>query len=132
VNESEIIQKGGDQLFLAGLDDPRNYEAADFEKAMAGRPEGVPCVALAHSPQIFREAAAWNVDLTLSGHTHGGQVCLPFGIPIVNKFASPTRFLSGTWNFAGARGYTSNGCGGCKLRYRLNAPAEIAIHTLLP
>lgn len=130
LNESEILERNGDRLFLAGLDDPRHYRAADMEKVMPHCPDGVPSLLLVHSPQVFAEAAAWGVSLTLCGHTHGGQVCLPFGFPIANKFQSPRRYMSRDWEYKGARGYTSNGCGGCKLPYRLNAPAEIAVHTL--
>ncbi len=130
VNESEILERAGDRLFLAGLDDPRIYRAANFEEVMGDRPEGAASLVLVHSPQVYREAAEWGVSLTLCGHTHGGQVCLPFRIPIANKFQSPRRYMSGSWEFRGAQGYTSNGCGGCKLPYRLNAPAEVAVHTL--
>ena len=117
---------------LAGLDDPRHYRNASFAKALDGAPPGLPRVALVHAPQIYREAAAHGIDLVLCGHTHGGQVRLPGGIPLSNRFACPRRMVSRDWKFRSVRGYTSNGCGGCKLPFRLNAPAEVAVHTLRP
>ena len=52
--------------------------ATTWTRALAERPAGAPVVLLAHDPALFPEAASRGVDLTLSGHTHGGQLGLPF------------------------------------------------------
>ncbi len=80
VNEGMEIKRGGSALWLAGVGDQgaRRFGkwgsvAPDFDKALAGKPEGAPVILLCHQPQGFKDAAARNVELTLSGHTHAGQ-----------------------------------------------------------
>lgn len=81
VNEGMVIERGGAKLWLAGVGDAGARRigkwgsmAPDFDKALEGRPEDAPVVLLCHQPQGFPEAKARGVELTLSGHTHGGQV----------------------------------------------------------
>ncbi len=130
MNESERLGEGPQSLLLAGVDDPRHYESHSFERALGGAVHDRPVVLMAHAPQIFPEAAAWGVDLLLCGHTHGGQICLPGKVPLSSRFKCPRRMVSGRWHHLGLQGYTSNGCGGCKLPYRLNSPAEVTVHNL--
>ncbi|MBC2603561.1 metallophosphoesterase [Puniceicoccus vermicola] len=130
MNESELIGTPESGFWLAGVDDPRQFRAHSFERALMGREEPGPVVMLAHSPEVYEDAADWDVSLMMSGHTHGGQICLPWGLPISNHFKCPRAMISGAWEHRGVQGYTANGCGGCKLPYRLNAPAEITVHTL--
>lgn len=130
MNESEWIGPEGRGLLLAGVDDPRQYQTDSIERAVSAAGEDSAVVLLAHSPQVFREAAASGVGLMLSGHTHGGQVSLPGGIPLTNRFEVPGAMVSGEWRHEELQGYTSNGCCGCKLPYRLNAPADITVHRL--
>jgi predicted MPP superfamily phosphohydrolase len=130
MNESEMLGGPVDGLMLAGIDDPRQYRTDSVQRALENRPEGCPVVLLAHSPQVYQDASAHEVDLMLSGHTHGGQICLPGGTPISSRFNCPRKMISGAWSHGDLRGYTAHGCGGCKLPYRLNSPAEVTIHTL--
>ncbi|HVZ81457.1 MAG TPA: metallophosphoesterase [bacterium] len=81
VNEGMTIERGKAKLWLAGVGDAGARRigkwgsmAPDFDKALEGKPEGAPVVLLCHQPQGFQEALKRNVQLTLSGHTHGGQV----------------------------------------------------------
>jgi len=67
----------------------------------------------------------------LSGHTHGGQICLPGAIPIILDSVLPRRMGAGAWTYRGMRGYTSVGVGSCILPVRLNCPPEITLHRLL-
>jgi len=85
VNEGMAIQRGNAFLWLAGVGDQgaRRFGdwgsvAPDFDKALVGRPSGAPVVLLAHQPQGFLEAIDRKVELTLSGHTHGGQLGFRF------------------------------------------------------
>ncbi len=130
MNESEWIGRDGAGMVLAGVDDPRQYQTDSIERSLEGRARELPTVLLAHSPQVYREASQFGVDLMLSGHTHGGQVALPGRFTHAKRFKVPRAMVSGAWRFQGLQGYTSNGCGGCKLPYRINAPAEISVHTL--
>lgn len=77
INENEPLAVGGETLTVAGTDDPY-YGHADLERTLAGAPPGRFVLLLAHSPQIVCQAARAGVDVMLSGHTHGGQVRLPF------------------------------------------------------
>ena len=130
MNESVRIGDTGGGFLLAGIDDPRYYQVHSCERALAAHETDEPTVLLAHSPQVYREAAEFGVDLVLCGHTHGGQVCLPGGWPLPGQCRCPRTLVSREWHIRGAKGYTSHGCGGCKLPFRFNAPAEATIHTL--
>jgi predicted MPP superfamily phosphohydrolase len=76
-NESEHVRRGGAELRIAGIDDPMTGKA-DLDRTLAGYRAGAPAVLLSHYPDFFEEAAARGVSLVLSGHTHGGQVAVPF------------------------------------------------------
>jgi hypothetical protein len=80
VNEGMEIKRGNSSIWIAGVGDQgaRRFGkwgsvAPDFDKALEGKPEKAIAVLLAHQPQGFKEAMERNVELTLSGHTHGGQ-----------------------------------------------------------
>lgn len=130
MNESGILGGPSGNLTLAGVDDPRLYKTSSVNNALKGAKSGGPTILLAHSPQIFEEAAAGDVDLVLCGHTHGGQVSLPGQFSLASSSDCPRKMVSRDWYFKGMHGYTSHGCGGCKLPFRFNAPAEITLHTL--
>jgi predicted MPP superfamily phosphohydrolase len=66
----------------------------------------------------------------LSGHTHGGQICLPGAIPLTLDAKLPRRFGAGAWRYHGMTGYTSVGVGCSILPARLNCLPEIALHRL--
>src|ERR1700722_13717746 len=81
-NECEIISRDNAQIYLAGVDDAQFYRADDIQKAAERIPSGTFSILLSHTPEIYDLAAKANFDLMLSGHTHGGQLCLPGGNPI--------------------------------------------------
>ena len=66
----------------------------------------------------------------LSGHTHGGQICLPGGIPLTLDSALPRRLGAGAWTYHGMDGYTSLGAGASIVPVRCNCPPEICLHEL--
>jgi predicted MPP superfamily phosphohydrolase len=76
-NEGLVLEKEGAKLYLCAIDDTWT-KRDDMERALQGRIDGVPTVLLAHDPERFRAAAKKDVELTLSGHTHGGQIAVPF------------------------------------------------------
>jgi hypothetical protein len=76
-NEGQIIERSGGKLWLAAIDDTWTRRD-DLALAMRGRPEGALTVLLAHDPERFDRAADAGAELVLSGHTHGGQVAMPF------------------------------------------------------
>ena len=130
LNESETIVRGKQRLHLAGVDDAHHYMAANLEKASARIPGGEFSILLSHTPEIFKQAAYAGFHLCLSGHTHGGQICLPGSVPVTLSCDLPRRFGAGPWSYNGMTGYTSAGVGSSVIPVRFNCPAEITLHHL--
>lgn len=130
LNENVRLRRGDDSIWLCGIDDPHSFGTHDLARASAGIPDGACRILLAHSPEVAAQAAALGYALQLSGHTHGGQICLPGGGIIVRKAPVRTALLAGAWEEDGMPGYTSRGTGGCTYPARLNCPPEITIHIL--
>jgi len=130
LNERVAILRGDNSLKLAGVDDPHFYGANDLVRALGGEPEEVCTILLAHSPEIIAEAEQHGVDLYLCGHTHGGQICLPGGFPIIANASCGYRFLAGSWQHGKMFGYTGRGTGFSTAAARFFCPPEITLHTL--
>ena len=130
LNECELIARDDQRIFLAGVDDAHFYRMDNIEKTSARIPEGAFSILLSHTPEIYRQAAHAHFRLMLSGHTHGGQLCLPGSIPIMLEAALPRRMGAGAWQYHGMTGYTSVGAGTSVVPVRLNCPPEITLHCL--
>jgi predicted MPP superfamily phosphohydrolase len=130
LNESETIERDGRYIHLAGIDDAHYYRVDNIEKAASAIPHDEFCILLSHTPEIYRQAAHADFKLLLSGHTHGGQICLPGSIPITLDSALPRRMASGPWKYHDMIGYTSVGVGSCIVAVRLNCLPEITLHHL--
>jgi len=130
LNESVPLERDGAAIYLAGIDDPHYYSADNLEKATDGIPGDAVSIMLAHSPEIYRHAAYADFDVMLSGHTHGGQICLPGRIPLMLNAKAPRDFCIGYWRYNGLQGYTSAGSGVSIVDVRLNCPPEITLHRL--
>jgi len=130
LNEFVVLERDGGRLFLAGIDDPHYYRADNLEKAADEIPEDAVSILLAHSPEIYRHAAHAGFNAMLCGHTHGGQICLPGGVPLSCNAACPREYCSGAWQYHQLAGYTSAGSGACVVDVRLNCPPEITLHHL--
>jgi predicted MPP superfamily phosphohydrolase len=129
-NEAVEIETPRGAFSLAGVDDPFFFELDDLERANSECREGLPKLLLSHSPQIGVEAEACGFSNLFSGHTHGGQICLPGGYSPVNMKDIPPRIFKGLWRTGSLSGYTSSGTGACHIPVRYNCPPEITIHTL--
>jgi predicted MPP superfamily phosphohydrolase len=130
LNECDIIIRGDQRIFLAGIDDAHFFRADNIEKAALPIPNGAFSILLSHTPEVYRQAAHANFNLMLSGHTHGGQLCLPGSIPIKLEAVLPRRMGAGVWRYRDMSGYTSVGAGSSVLPVRLNCPPEISLHCL--
>ena len=130
LNESDVIRRGNEHIHLAGIDDAHYFRVDNIEKAASDIPEGAFSILLSHTPEIYRQAAHAEFNLLLSGHTHGGQICLPGSVPIILDSVLPRRLGSGAWQYHGMSGYTSVGAGSCIVPVRLNCPPEITLHCM--
>ena len=130
LNESVLLERNGGRILLSGVDDPYIYKTHSIANALAGAPAADVRILLAHSPTILAEAEAAGFDAYLCGHTHGGQVCLPNGYPILCHDRCPRRCISGSWTCGRLQGYTSRGTGGCGLPIRLFCRPEVTLHRL--
>jgi len=132
MNEHVVIERGDKRLLIAGVDDPRYYRTDDIALALNGAPamNSTASILLAHSPELYQEAARVGFDAYLCGHTHGGQVCLIPGKTLFKNFRSPGWTLAGCWVHDSMSGYTSSGVGTSVVNARFNCTPEITIHEL--
>jgi predicted MPP superfamily phosphohydrolase len=130
LNESITIERDNQHIYLAGIDDAHFYGADNIEKAASEIPRDEFSILLSHTPEIYRQAAYADFDLLLSGHTHGGQICLPGRIPLTLDSVLPRHMGSGAWKYNDMLGYTSVGAGSSIVPARFNCPPEITLHHL--
>lgn len=129
----EILKNRGsflrEDFYLAGVDDWWEGEP-DAAAALMGRQNGAATVLLSHNPDFLYEVPQ-SVDLTLCGHTHGGQIVLPGYGPAFTSSKYKQKFASG-WVDDPVPGFISRGLGVASLPLRVNCPAELVIHQLVP
>jgi hypothetical protein len=130
LNETEVIERNGQHLYLAGIDDAHYYQVHNIDKVAAEVPDGEIALLLSHTPEVYRHAAYAGFAAMLCGHTHGGQICLPGGIAITWDAHCPRRLAAGTWRQGDMIGYTSVGSGSSVVPARLNCLPEITLHEL--
>ncbi len=130
MNECERLERVGQHIHLAGIDDAHFYQTHDIENTARAVPRDAFSILLSHTPEVYRQAAHAGFNLLLSGHTHGGQICLPRGVALTLKSKLPRRLGAGTWRHHAMQGYTSVGVGSSALPVRFNCPPEITLHYL--
>ena len=128
LNEEDTLERGHQRIHLAGIDDAHFYQVDNIEKAAAGIPHNEVSMLISHTPEIYRRAAHAGFDVLISGHTHGGQICLPGGIPLTLDSNLPRRMGAGAWTYQDMIGYTSRGAGSSVVPVRFNCPPEITLH----
>ena len=121
-NESAVIQHGGASFILGGIDD-RLLGEPDWQQLLAQN--GPPHLLMAHNPDHFYEAEARGIPLTLSGHTHGGQIRIPGGPAIIRQ----SRYCldEGLFAFGKALLVVSQGLGCIGLPIRWGADPEAVL-----
>ncbi|MFO7724669.1 MAG: metallophosphoesterase family protein [Oceanipulchritudo sp.] len=130
INEAVLLGDGDSRFALAGIDDAYAFGTGSVKAAARACPPGLPRILLSHSPQVAEAAREAGFCLMLSGHTHGGQICLPGGLPLVTMTEIPAPLFRGLWRAGPLAGYTSTGAGACHLPLRFNCPPEIVLHSL--
>jgi uncharacterized protein len=128
-NESRILRRGSAELVVAGMD-ARHADPSDVKHTLRNQPAHAPIVLLSHYPTSFDAAVEAGADLLLVGHTHGGQLGIPFLSQRFN-FARLTNQRSRGPVYAGkTMMYVNAGLGTTGPPMRLAVPPEIALFTL--
>jgi len=129
-NRSEPLERDGVRLWFAGTGDAL-CKGVDLDRAVpaASRKDGEPVILLAHEPDILSTVVPYQVDLMLSGHTHGGQIRLPF-VPALFLPKLGTEFVEGRFQMGNTQLYVNRGIGTVNLPLRFNCPPEITVLTL--
>lgn len=128
LNETVTLSRDDHDLHVTGLDDVHRFETEAAHAALDAAPEGY-CIALVHSPEVADRAADRH-RLYLTGHTHGGQICLPSQRPVAVGLKRHRDLVSGAWRHRDMTGYTSRGIGACVIPFRTFCPGEIVLLTL--
>lgn len=134
VNEFGFLDKGSHCICIAAIDDPHYYRGREYVQSLF---EKIPdqqetfVIVLAHSPDAATQCADAGADLYLSGHSHGGQICLPGGYPVSGNLYCTRKYFRGAWSEGNMKGYTSGGIGASGLKVRYFSPPEITIHHLI-
>jgi len=130
INESVILKIRDQSIGLAGVDDPHYFGLQNLTKANQSISGQKTKILLAHSPELFKTAQKIGFDLYLTGHTHGGQICLLGGIILMNNSTCSRKFSKDSWKFKNMKGYTSRGVGASGIPVRFFCPPEMTIHHL--
>jgi len=123
LNRGRRLEHAGGRLWVAGVDDLTEGRP-ELELALRGREPGEPTLLLSHHPDLFEQASQAEVDLQLSGHTHGGQLRFLGWAPLTHTRRG---FVAGLYERNGARLYVGRGAGVTLLPLRLGTRSEIAL-----
>jgi predicted MPP superfamily phosphohydrolase len=131
VNKFTAIERGSDRIWLCGVDDP-GASVPYLTNAVPGHPDA-PVILLAHEPDYADSVRVHPrfplIDLMLSGHSHGGQVRLPFVGPLILP-PMGKKYVSGLFRLSEMQLYVNRGIGTVSMPLRLNCPPEITEITL--
>ncbi|NRA37503.1 MAG: metallophosphoesterase [Planctomycetes bacterium] len=129
-NEYVHVNRGDAQIKLIGIDDYRFLKFGNQVQLMDELENDEFTILLAHSPELIEQARKSEVDFYLCGHTHAGQIRLPFLPPWTYNINTERKYGSGRWNNGNLQGFTSPGVGVSTVPYRFNTVPEIAVHRL--
>ncbi|RAV20199.1 metallophosphoesterase [Paenibacillus contaminans] len=129
-NEHRVIEKSGERIWLAGVTD-MIYGKPSMDEALRDAGERGYTLLLSHAPDYADIAVPYGVDLQLSGHSHGGQVRLPFVGALFTPEGAKT-YIEGLYDLDGGRMklYTNRGLGTSVLPVRFMCRPEITVITL--
>jgi len=139
-SEQVLIRSGGEAINLLGVDyqsrspmGPRNQRLVreyleGVDRLMV---PGTANILLSHNPNTFDRAAEYGIDLSLAGHTHGGQVTLEFISPDLSPSRLITPYVRGWFKKPGGQLYVNRGIGTIGVPIRFDAPPEITVYELV-
>ena len=130
VNQGVTIDAESENVYLAGLDDGWSGQP-DLIAALDGAPAGAPIILLFHEPDLAdRVSLDPRISLQLAGHSHGGQVRLPFiGAPVLPYLS--WKYDQGLYRVRDMWLYTNRGIGVTNIPVRFHCPPEITFLTLI-
>ncbi len=138
--ENTVIRLGGENLNLIGVDFESHggrgpHDVGHVRQYLEGvqaltRPDQVN-ILLSHNPNTFDRAAQMGIDLSLAGHTHGGQVTLDFISPDLSPARLLTPYVEGYFRKPGGQLYVNRGIGTIGVPIRFCAPPEITLFELV-
>ena len=129
-NQNVVLRRHGDRMWLVGTDDPY-FGHADLDASFKGVPDTAFALVLTHAPEAFEELAQRPAArLVLAGHTHGGQVRLPFigAVRVPSRYG--TRFARGLFKLGDTLFYVNAGMGMSHLPIRFLCRPELTFITL--
>jgi uncharacterized protein len=131
------IIANGESFNLIGVDfeSPRRFGPSPPVKHLLGNIEGLVArdrvnILLSHNPDTFDRAAELGIDLSLAGHTHGGQAALEFISPEIAPSRLVTPYVAGWFHKPGGQLYVNRGIGTIFIPIRIGAPPEITVYSL--
>ena len=135
INSYLSLERNGDRIWLSGLDDPL-CGRPDLEKAIPATIrdiEGQPLILMCHEPDyaddLLAHPAGKSIGLMLSGHTHGGQVRLPF-VGALELPPGGRKYVEGLFRLGSMQLYVNRGIGTIGVPFRFACPPEITEITL--
>jgi predicted MPP superfamily phosphohydrolase len=128
-NAHTVIHTARGPVAVVGIDDIQ-WGQPDLEAALTGLDPTIPALLLSHRPEIFPEAAARGIPLTLSGHYHGGQIKLSLPGGDLSMAHLRTPYPEGLYRIRASHLYVSRGIGTTFTPVRLNAPPEVTLFEL--
>lgn len=130
VNGSVQLERNGERIWLAGVDDCHYFKCHDLDQAFEDIPDKSFSILISHSNEIYKAAAGYGPRLFLCGHTHAGQIRIPPFGPIFTHSRAPRRLCQGRWTYGSMLGYTSAGVGVSGVPVRFNCKGEVTVITL--
>lgn len=130
VNQGRTLARGGQHIHLVGTDDVHCFYTPAAKQALTACRDGFR-IALVHTVDLVDQAESLGYALYLSGHTHGGQIALPGGRPLVTALDRHRRLAKGAWRHGRLCGHTSPGTGTGHPALRLNTRPEATLIRLV-
>jgi uncharacterized protein len=138
--ENATLHAGSDELNLIGVDFQTHHPMGSHHEGVVHEYlDGVEPlirrdtanILLSHNPNTFDRAAALGIELSLAGHTHGGQVAFEFISPEISPSRLVTPYVAGWFSKPGAKLYVNRGIGTIGVPMRMGAPPEITLYELV-
>ena len=129
MNDGRLFRDGDSEFWIAGVDDSYRFRD-DPARALAQAPPEAFKLLLAHTPEVIERREALGADLILSGHTHGGQVRLPWIGALVTRTRLSRKFSRGVFRLDGTALVITSGIGATRLGVRFWCPPEMTLWVL--